>query len=240
MSSATAGTADRMLRLGASLGPVWRRHRRALPPDIRESFTDLMAKVGAYVIPGGGSMTSEHLGDTRANIEVINEMLRLLSVMDPGGQLEVVGSPCASRRWSELVEEEAAEGFGDSSAGISQTNLDLACTFTQTDLDLSNTTVVLGGEAMIGVVFESACSNILGELRSARSVLEAEYGGFCGEADDLVDPIGGCSHLALADYSDQGAKEMDELSAAQELILGVLGRMDIATNAVYEEACSAI
>ena len=92
---------------------------------------------------------------------------------------------------------------------------------------------------MLGVVFESACSNLLGELRSARSVIEAEFGSFCGEADDLVDPIGGCSHLALSGY-DQGAEEMEELSVARGLVLEVLGRMGIATNAVLEEACSAI
>ena len=50
MATAVATTtADRMVSLGSSLGQVWNRHRRQLPPDVRKCFVELMASVGSYV-----------------------------------------------------------------------------------------------------------------------------------------------------------------------------------------------
>ena len=75
-------TADRMVSLGSSLGQVWKRHRRQLPPDVRKCFVELMASVGSYV-------EDDRDGEERSDVRECVELKRLL---------ELKGSSCKPLR----------------------------------------------------------------------------------------------------------------------------------------------
>ena len=74
MATAVATTtADRMVSLGSSLGQVWNRHRRQLPPDVRKCFVELMASVGTYV-------EVDHIDEARSDAKECVELKKLLDL----------------------------------------------------------------------------------------------------------------------------------------------------------------
>ena len=248
MSSSASETADRMLRLGAALGPVWKRHRRALPPDVRESFTDLLARIGAHAVPKNGSSAAEHLGNARSDIRTITEFLRLLATRGSDRhQMGSSGSSSTSRLWSEIVDDEECEGGSDTPHDALHDdqvahNHARVCvsTETQTDHDLANTTVVSGEAALVNIAVEMACSRVLGELVDVRLSLETEFGGLDECTDDLVDPVGSCMFEGLSEYSAQGLEDMSELAMLRGRVLCVLSDMCGAVNVAFEAACSEL
>ena len=89
-ASPASSTSDRVLRLGAALGRVWKSYRRQLPPDIRQHFINLLTCVGEHVIPRAGDPAAASLQHARTEVREMVELLQRLAVRGPrdGGARE--------------------------------------------------------------------------------------------------------------------------------------------------------
>ena len=100
MAASSSRTVDRLHALGASLGPIWKKHRRDLPSDVREAFVNLMATIGTHVVPDPVEGVAASEQDTRSDIKEVIDLFRLVAVRDPHTSTSSckVSSTSAARR----------------------------------------------------------------------------------------------------------------------------------------------
>ena len=70
---------DRCSRLAAALGPLWKRHRRALPPSVRTAFAELLLQIRLVVLPAEYLDSKSAIGRARYDVRGITELLTLVA-----------------------------------------------------------------------------------------------------------------------------------------------------------------
>ena len=79
--------ADRCHSLAGGLGPLWKRHRRRLPPSVRSAFAELLLEIRLFVMPSSSLDAASVIGNARFDIRGVTELLaHVAGAQDNGGE----------------------------------------------------------------------------------------------------------------------------------------------------------
>ena len=68
--------ADRCSAVAGTVGKMWKRHRRAFPPSVRDSMACLLLELRLFVLPAPHLDVSSNIGCARYDVRGIAEMLK--------------------------------------------------------------------------------------------------------------------------------------------------------------------
>ena len=76
----TPNDADTCVAVASWIGPVWRRNRKRLPPEVRNLFAELLLALRLHIMPVAILDDSTNIGRSRYDVRGISELLRHLAV----------------------------------------------------------------------------------------------------------------------------------------------------------------
>ena len=86
--------ADRYHTLAGGLGPLWKRHRRHLPPSVRSAFAQLLLETRLYVMPSSSLDAASVIGNARFDIRCVTELLAYVAGAAIHDEVLLEEAPC--------------------------------------------------------------------------------------------------------------------------------------------------
>ena len=74
--------ADLCVLLAGAMGKLWKRHRRAMPPSVRQSWADTLLALRLIILPDKFLDASSSIGRARYDIRGVSELLKYIASRD--------------------------------------------------------------------------------------------------------------------------------------------------------------
>ena len=96
--------------VAATLGSLWRKHRRDLPRDVQEPFLDLLLILGQHIRPAGQSSCTTNISEAKSAVRDMAKLLERIAVRGDTSGNDVV--TCSSHAKG-IVRPNTGEGAFD-------------------------------------------------------------------------------------------------------------------------------